>query len=226
MRVKVCGITNIEDAEAAAGLGAWAIGLNHHPESPRFCPPEIAAEIGAALKRRCEVAGVFVNSTLDDVARAAENAQLTMLQLHGDEGPAFCAEAARRTGCKVIKALRVRSAADVRAAEAYRTDFHLLDAYRPELPGGTGESFDWELAAAHRSTIPLILAGGLRPENVGDAIEVAHPFAVDVASGVESEPGRKDRGKLEAFFDAVQTASRQIPGNRGRESERATRPAA
>jgi phosphoribosylanthranilate isomerase len=226
MRVKVCGITNIEDAEAAAGLGAWAIGLNHHPESPRFCPPEIAAEIGAALKRRCEVAGVFVNSTLDDVARAAENAQLTMLQLHGDEGPAFCAEAARRTGCKVIKALRVRSAADVRAAEAYRTDFHLLDAYRPELPGGTGESFDWELAAAHRSTIPLILAGGLRPENVGDAIEVAHPFAVDVASGVESEPGRKDRGKLEAFFDAVQTASRQIPGNRGRESERATRPVA
>jgi phosphoribosylanthranilate isomerase len=207
MRVKVCGITNIEDAEAAAGLGAWAIGLNHHPESPRFCPPDIAAEIGAALKRRCEVAGVFVNSTLDDVARAAENAQLTMLQLHGEEGPAFCAEAARRTGCKVIKAMRVRSAADVRGAEAYRTDFHLLDAYRPELPGGTGESFDWELAAAHRSTIPLILAGGLRPENVGEAIEVAHPFAVDVASGVESEPGRKDRGKLEAFFERVQAAT-------------------
>jgi phosphoribosylanthranilate isomerase len=207
MRVKVCGITNIEDAETAAGLGAWAIGLNHHPESPRFCPPDIAAEIGAALKRRCEVAGVFVNSTLDDVARAAENAQLTMLQLHGEEGPAFCAEAARRTGCKVIKAMRVRSAADVRGAEAYRTDFHLLDAYRPELPGGTGESFDWELAAAHRSTIPLILAGGLRPENVGEAIEVAHPFAVDVASGVELEPGRKDRGKLEAFFERVQAAT-------------------
>jgi phosphoribosylanthranilate isomerase len=207
MRVKVCGITNLEDAEAAASLGAWAIGLNHHPESPRFCAPDTAAEIGAALKRRCEVAGVFVNATLDDVARAAESAQLTMLQLHGDEGPAFCAEAARRTGCKVIKALRVQSAADVRAAEAYRTDFHLLDAYRPGRPGGTGESFDWELAAERRSEIPVILAGGLRPENVGEAIAVAHPFAVDVASGVESDPRRKDRGKLDAFFEAAQAAA-------------------
>jgi phosphoribosylanthranilate isomerase len=208
MRVKVCGITNREDADGAAGLGAWAIGLNHHPGSPRYVAPDVAAEIGAALKRRCEVVGVFVNSTLDEVTRAAENAQLTMLQLHGEEGPSFCAEAARRTGCKVIKALRVRSAADVRAAKAYRTDFHLLDAYRPGRPGGTGESFDWELAAAHDSAIPLILAGGLTPENVREAIEAAHPFAVDVASGVESEPGRKDRALLEAFFERAEAATR------------------
>jgi phosphoribosylanthranilate isomerase len=207
MRVKICGNTSLADAERAQRLGAWAIGLIHDPESPRYCPPEVAAEIGAALKRRCEVAGVFVNATLDDIARAAESAQLTMLQLHGDEGPAFCAEAARRTGCKVIKALRVQSAADVRAAEAYRTDFHLLDAYRPGRAGGTGESFDWELAAAHRSAIPLILAGGLRPENVGEAIEAARPFAVDVASGVESEPGRKDPVKLEAFFEEARAGS-------------------
>jgi phosphoribosylanthranilate isomerase len=208
MRVKVCGITSLDDAEAAGGLGAWAIGLNHHPESPRFCPPGIAAEIGAALKRRCEVAGVFVNAPLDDVARAADDAQLTMLQLHGDEGPAFCAEAARRTGCKVIKAVRVRSAADVRAARAFRTDFHLLDAYRPDQQGGTGESFDWELAAHRESDVPLILAGGLRPDNVGEAIAVVHPFAVDVASGVEAEPGRKDPQKLEAFFEATRLATR------------------
>src|SRR5919109_570846 len=201
MRIKVCGITSLQDAEAAQRLGAWAIGLNHHRESPRFVAPDVAAEIGAALKRRCEVAGVFVNAPLGEIERAAEAEQLTILQLHGGEGPAFCAEAARRTGCKVIKALRVRSAADVRAADAYRTDYHLLDAYRPGRPGGTGESFDWELAARHAPAIPLILAGGLRPENVVDAIAAAHPFALDVASGVEAEPGRKDLELLEQFFE-------------------------
>ena len=150
MRVKFCGITNLDDGREAARLGAWAIGLNHHPESPRFCEPEVAAEIGASLKRRLEIVGVFVNPSLDELAAAAENEALTMVQLHGDEGPAFCREAARRTGCKVIKALRVRSGADIRAAEAYRTDFHLLDAHRPGTPGGTGESFDWELLAGRR----------------------------------------------------------------------------
>lgn len=206
MRIKICGITNLDDAEAAQRLGAWAIGLNHHPESPRFVAPDVAAEIGAALKRRCEVAGVFVNAPLGEIERAAESAQLTMLQLHGDEGPAFCAEAGRRTGCKVIKALRVHSGADVQAAQTYRTDFHLLDAHRPGQRGGTGESFDWELAAAHGPAIPLILAGGLNPGNVAEAIVAVHPFAVDVASGVEAEPGRKDPAKLEAFFDQVRAA--------------------
>jgi phosphoribosylanthranilate isomerase len=207
-RVKICGITNLDDAEEAVRLGAWAIGLNHHPESPRLCPPEVAAEIGAALKRRCEVVGVFVNSSLDEVAAAATEEQLTMLQLHGDEGPAFCAEAARRTGCRVIKALRVRSAADIRAAEAFRTDFHMLDAHRPGTPGGTGESFDWDLTAGRRSEVPLILAGGLTPDNVAEAIAIADPYAVDVASGVEAEPGHKDPALLAAFFERAQPAVR------------------
>ncbi|MGH2993681.1 MAG: phosphoribosylanthranilate isomerase [Solirubrobacterales bacterium] len=207
-RVKICGITNLEDAEEAVGLGAWAIGLNHHPESPRFCVPDDAAEIGAASKRRCEVTGVFVNSTLDEVARAGTEEQLTMLQLHGDEGPAFCAEAARRTGCKVIKALRVRSAADIQAAEAFRTDFHMLDAHRRGTPGGTGESFDWELAAGRRSNVPLILAGGLTPDNVAEAIGIVEPYAVDVASGVEAEPGRKDPTLLAEFFERARPAAR------------------
>ncbi len=202
-RVKICGVTSLDDAVAAVDLGAWAIGLNHHRASPRFCPPEAAAEVGAALKRQCEVAGVFVNATLDEVAKAAENAALTLVQLHGDEGPAFCAEVARKTGCKVIKAMRVRSAADVRAAEAYRTDYHLLDAHRSGLAGGTGESFDWELVAARHSEIPLILAGGLRPDNVADAVAIARPFAVDVATGVEAAPGHKDRALMEGFFDGV-----------------------
>jgi phosphoribosylanthranilate isomerase len=130
-----------------------------------------------------------------------------MLQLHGDEGPAFCQEAARRTGCKVIKALRVRSAAQVREAKAFGTDFHLLDAHRPGLPGGTGESFNWELVAERRSKVPLILAGGLTPDNVGEAIAVAQPFAVDVASGVEAEPGVKDHAVMASFYARAQAAT-------------------
>jgi phosphoribosylanthranilate isomerase len=207
MRVKFCGITRLEDAQEAARLGAWAVGVNHWAESPRRCDPAVAAEIGATLRRRLEIVGVFVNSSLDEIDSAAEDESLTMLQLHGDEGPAFCREAARRTGLKVIKAVRVRSAADVQAAEAYRTDFHLLDAHRPGMPGGSGESFDWELVADRRSEVPLILAGGLTPDNVADAIATAHPFAVDVASGVEAEPGIKDHALMSAFAEAAQAAS-------------------
>jgi phosphoribosylanthranilate isomerase len=207
VRVKFCGITRLEDAQEAARRGAWAIGLNHWAESPRRCEPAVAAEIGAALRRRLEVVGVFVNASLDEIDAAAEDEALTLLQLHGDEGPAFCREASRRTGLKVIKAVRVRSAADMQAAQAYRTDYHLLDAHRPGVPGGSGESFDWELAADRRSDVPLILAGGLTPDNVGDAIGVARPFAVDVASGVEAEPGVKNHALMRAFAEAAQSAS-------------------
>jgi phosphoribosylanthranilate isomerase len=205
--VKFCGITNLDDGRQAARLGAWAIGLNHHPESPRFCEPQVATEIGAALKRQLEVVGVFVNPTLGQLTAAAEDESLTMIQLHGDEGPAFCQEAARRTGCKVIKALRVRSGADIRAAEAYRTDFHLFDAHRPGRSGGTGESFDWELLAGRRSDVPLILAGGLTPENVADGVAAARPFAVDVATGVEAEPGVKDHALMVKFVESAQKGS-------------------
>jgi phosphoribosylanthranilate isomerase len=160
------------------------------------------------MKRRCEIAGVFVNSPLEEVVDAAERESLTLLQLHGEEGPSFCTEAARRTGAKVMRAFRVSSAADVQAAEAFRTDFHLFDAYRHGLHGGTGRSFDWELVAERRSKVPMVLAGGLTPENVGEAIAVARPFAVDVVSGVEADPGRKDHAKVTAFIEAVDTADR------------------
>jgi phosphoribosylanthranilate isomerase len=207
MRVKFCGITNLDDAQEAERLGAWAIGLNHWPGSHRYCEPEAAVEISAALKRRLEVVGVFVNATLDELVRAAEDESLTMVQLHGGEGLAFCREAARRTGCKVIKGIRVRSAADVRAAETYRTDFHLLDAHRPGTHGGTGESFDWELLADRRSEVPLILAGGLTPDNVDEAVATVRPYAVDVASGVEAEPGIKDHTLMAAFAERAQTVA-------------------
>jgi len=201
--VKVCGMTNLADAEHAAAHGAWAIGLIHHRESPRHVDPEVAEEIGAALKRRCEIAGVFVNSTLEEVIDAADRENLTLLQFHGDEGPSFCIEARRRTGARVMKALRVRSGEDIQAAEAFRTDFHLFDAHRRGTPGGTGESFDWELLAGRRSKVPMVLAGGLKPENVAEAIEIVKPYAVDVVSGVEAEPGRKDHAKVEAFLAAA-----------------------
>jgi phosphoribosylanthranilate isomerase len=205
-RTKFCGLTRLEDAELAVASGAWAIGLIFWPRSPRRCEPGAAVEIAAALKRRVEVAGVFVNATLDHVAELADAVGLTMLQLHGDEGPAYCAEAARRTGCKVIKAVRVRSGADVQALAAFHTDYHLLDSYTAGLPGGTGETFAWDIAHSHRGRIPVILSGGLKSDNVADAIAAVRPFAVDVASGVERRPGKKDPDKLSAFAAAVRSA--------------------
>ena len=203
MRVKICGVTNLDDGREAVRLGAWALGLIHHEDSPRFCEPAVAAQIGSELRRRCELAGVFVNPTLNEVEDAVANAGLSIVQLNGEEGPSFCTEAARRTGAKVIKAIHVASAADVHGAEVYRTDFHIFDTRRGELRGGTGVAFDWELLAERRSDVPAIVAGGLTPENVATAIDVTHPYAVDVASGVEAEPGRKDHALLAAFFDAA-----------------------
>ncbi len=206
-KIKFCGITELDDAERAVAAGAWAVGVIFWPRSPRRCAPDVAAEIAAAVKRRAEVAGVFVNATLDHVAEIADGVGLTMVQLHGDEGPAYCAEVARRTGCKVIKAVRVRSRADVQAVSSFHTDYHLLDSYIAGVPGGTGETFAWDIARAHRSTVPVILSGGLTPKNVGKAIAAVRPFAVDVASGIERAPGLKDPDKLDAFADAVRGAA-------------------
>ena len=207
MRIKFCGVTRLEDAREGARLGAWAVGVNHWEETPRRCDPDVAAAIGAELRRRLQVVGVFVDAPLDEIARAVENESLTMVQLHGGEGPAFCREVARRTGCPVIKAMRVRSGADIQAAEAYRTAYHLLDAHRPGRPGGTGESFEWDLLAGRRSEVPLILAGGLRPDNIAAGIAAARPFAVDVASGVESAPGIKDHTLMAEFAERARAAT-------------------
>ena len=207
-RVKICGITRPEDARRAADLGAWAIGMVFWPESPRVCAIEDAEAIGAELHRRLHVGGVFVNATLDEVAQVADRCRLTLLQLHGEEGPAYCREAARRTGCKVMKAIRIRNAADVRKLQPFHTDFHLLDAYSPRTPGGTGETFNWELVRLHPDEPPVVLSGGLTPDNVAEAVATARPFAVDSASGTEAAPGRKAPEKLKALFRAVEAADR------------------
>jgi phosphoribosylanthranilate isomerase len=204
--VKVCGITNTGDAERAAELGAWAIGLIFHEPSPRACALPEAEEIGRRLKRAApEVTGVFVNRPLEELAAIADACSLSILQLHGDEGPAYCDEAARRTGCKVMKAVQVRDKSSLTGLRAFHVDFHLLDAHHPDLRGGTGSTFDWDLIGRRRH-VPLVLSGGLTPENVADGIAATRPFAVDSASGTEAAPGRKDPAKLEAFFRAVEHA--------------------
>jgi phosphoribosylanthranilate isomerase len=209
-RVKFCGVTDPADARRVADLGAWALGMIFWPGSPRACDLGTGELIGAELQRRLELVGVFVNATLDEVADAADRCHLTIVQLHGDEGPAYCREAARRTGAKVMKAVRVRDSAQLADLQRFHTDFHLLDAYSPRTPGGTGETFDWEIAARHPGTPPVVLSGGLTAENVGEAIEAARPFAVDVASGTEAAPGRKDPGKLTAFARAVEAADARL----------------
>ncbi len=203
-RVKICGLTRLQDAELAVQLGAWAVGMVFHPASRRCCPLAEAEMIGAALHRRVELAGVFVNAPLDEITRVSERVGLTLVQLHGDEGPAFCAEVARRTGARTIKAVAIRGLFTVRGLERFHTDFHLVDGYAPGLRGGTGESFDWSLLSKRRSKLPLIVGGGLDAERVAAAIATTHPFAVDVASGVETAPGIKDPQRMRAFFEAAE----------------------
>jgi phosphoribosylanthranilate isomerase len=209
-RVKLCGITNLDDARFCVDAGAWALGMIFAPVSERRCEVEEAERISEQLRREVELTGVFANATLDEVAEIADLASLAMVQLHGDEGPAYCTEVARRTGAKVIKAVRARDKAAVRSLLAYRdrVDFHMIDAYVPGRLGGTGETFAWELAEERHGDMPLILSGGLNPDNVAEAIAAVRPFAVDSASGTEASPGRKDHAKVTAFMRAVEHASR------------------
>jgi phosphoribosylanthranilate isomerase len=218
-QIKVCGITRLQDAELAVELGAWAVGMVFFKPSPRACSMDEALRIASALRRRVEVCGVFVNAPLDEVVQVSDELGLTMLQLHGDEGPAYCAEAGHRTGARVIKAVQVSTIGEVRDVERFHTDYHLLDARssapgRQDLRGGTGEAFDWTLLAARCSSVPLILSGGLNSDNVAEAIRAAQaqghrarPHALDTASGTEAAPGRKDPERLRAFFAAVRGAA-------------------
>jgi len=210
--VKICGITRLADAELAVELGAWALGMIFFDGSPRACSPAEAVRIASALRRRVELCGVFVNAPLDHVAGRAEEIGLSLIQLHGDEGPAYCGEVARRTGARVIKAAQVSLEGDIRDLERFHVDFHLVDARGPvgreSLRGGTGRTFDWSLLEHRRSTVPLVLSGGLHADNVADAVARSRPWAVDSASGTEAAPGIKDDRRLRDFFAAVVGADR------------------
>ena len=208
-RVKICGVTRLEDAQFAVEAGAWAVGMVFHEPSPRRCALPEAMAIGAALRRQTELCGVFVNRPLDEIAAVADQVGLTLVQLHGDEGPVFCAEVARRTGARVIKAVQVADIGDIHLLERFHTDYHLADT-RPtsgSARGGTGLSFDWGLLAARHSSVPLILSGGISAENAAAAIDTVHPYALDSASGTEAAPGRKDPARVQALIDVAQRAT-------------------
>ncbi len=196
-RIKICGITNLDDARLAVELGADMLGFIFYAKSPRAVSPIVVAQICRAVT--VEKVGVFVNETEVNIRRIAEECGLTALQFHGDEPPSFC----RQFPLKRIKAIRVRNETSLQQVAEYDVDALLLDTYTDNQRGGTGMTFDWSLAVKAKSLgKPIILSGGLTPDNVCDAIRIVQPFAVDVASGVEGEPGRKDPTKLRRFFEA------------------------
>ena len=204
-RVKICGVTNVADALAAAEAGADIIGLMFYEQSPRCITLQTAAEISRALPPFVLRVGVFVNPAEELVLRALGDCNLSLLQFHGDEPSEFCMQ----FGLMSMKALRVRDAESLKALENFHTDAFLLDAYSKRGLGGTGEKFNWDLAVkAQKFGKPIFLAGGLTPENVADAVAKVRPFAVDVSGGVESAPGKKDHAKVKAFIQAVRNADK------------------
>ena len=201
VRIKICGITNLEDALLAADLGAHALGFIFHAKSPRCVAPEAAREIIRQLPPLVVSVGVFVDEEAAVVRDLAARVGLDWVQLHGAETPEYC----RSLGRRVLKGFRIQDENSLKALPAYQgaVQAFLLDTYRPGTLGGTGETFDWSLARKAGELGPVILAGGLTAANAAQAIAQARPQALDVASGVEAAPGKKDPAKLRAFFAAV-----------------------
>jgi len=200
--IKICGITNLDDALAAVAAGADALGFNFYKPSPRYINPQHAREIVQQLPASLLTVGVFVNEDLDAVSAIAGQAGLRALQLHGDESPEYCRELT--TDHYVIKTFAVFDSFDVQIAKAYEVEAVMLDTRHNSLRGGTGRVFDWSVAQQAASTIPkLFLAGGLSPENIENAIQTAHPFAVDACSALEISPGKKNHERMRLFVNTV-----------------------
>jgi phosphoribosylanthranilate isomerase len=199
MRVKICGITRVDDAIAAVDAGADAIGFIFVPASPRYIDPESASVIVRALPRGVTPVGVFVNEPRDEINRTVERSGIRALQLHGEEPPGATAG----YSVPVIKSFRVGEGFSIEILRAYTVTAILLDAFVPGVHGGTGKTFDWNIAIAAKAYGRIIVSGGLHAGNVSDAIHRVRPYAIDVSSGVEAAPGVKDPKKLTALFRAV-----------------------
>ncbi len=201
-RIKICGITNREDALCAVDAGADALGFVFYEKSPRHVSPEQVKQIVAALPPFVTTVGLFVNAAHEVIQQTMQTAGLNVVQLHGDESAEDCC----LHSYPVIKAVRIKDADSLTGIDRYNVSALLLDAWDDQQYGGTGESFDWQLAKKLTGRLPLILAGGLTPNNVTQALQVVNPYAVDVSSGVEESPGRKDHNKIREFIQQVKQA--------------------
>ena len=210
--VKICGITNLGDAQAAVEARADALGFVFYEKSPRFLTISAAAAIAEQMPGFVMRVGVFVNALRETVIRAAGECGLNLLQFHGSEPPEYCSQ----FGLMNMKAFRMRDAGTLKEMAKYQTNAWLLDAYSPEKPGGTGEQFNWDLALeAQAWGRPIFLAGGLTPENVAEAVRRARPYGVDVSGGVEAAPGKKDHAKVKAFIQAAKAVEGYAGGPNG-----------
>lgn len=208
VKIKICGITNLDDALMAVEAGADALGFVFVQGSSRYILPDQAADIIRRLPPFVQSVGLFVNAELVTVNAYADRCGLDLIQLHGEETPDFCAAVKRR----IIKAFRVKESSSLDHIRNYEVAGYLLDAWSPVAHGGTGTTFNWEIAARAVAGHSIILAGGLTPENVAEAVAKVNPYAVDVSSGVESAPGKKDAGLVSRFIRATRSMSREITG--------------
>lgn len=211
-RVKVCGITTMKDAKAAVDSGVDAIGFIFVESSPRYIPPEVARKITKKLPAFVQIVGVFMDQDPVEVEEIIEYCRLTCVQLHGSESPEYCRKLGKAAPpCKIVKAFRVGRQTTAAHFEGYGkyVSGYLLDTYVDGQEGGTGKAFDWSIIEALDLTMPIILAGGLTPDNVAEGIAAVRPFSVDVNSGVEKKPGEKDHKKLQALMRQVAYADRK-----------------
>lgn len=202
-KIKICGITNAADGQFACALGADLLGFNFYPPSPRYIEPGKAAEIIRELPTGSERVGLFVNAEFEEIQDVLTQCPLTMVQLHGDEDNAFCRQVAE-LGLPVLKALRMSGPEDIRKIEQYETEHILLDAFREDLYGGTGESFDWSWIR-QTGAKKIFLAGGINPDTIAEALAIG-TYGIDLCSGVEKEPGIKDEHKMRELFDKIEHA--------------------